>query len=506
MVRSAAEQERFFVGKLPYDIATTAALDAWYRKALPAEQASLRWSLGDVLSGESGVGVREFPAALEIKSQSLRYDYRFVPGDPADGVTVNLPLAFVNAVTSQRGEWLVPGLLAEKVAELIRGLPKSLRRNFVPAPDFANAFIESGPDDEQSLTTALATYLFRVTGVAISAKDFADVELPAHLRLRYRVFDEDGRTIAEGRDLDDIQAQWSGAARAAFSQRADAELVREDVEQFDFEELPDSVISAGGLTAFPALVDLGEAVALRVFERRDEALAAHEGGVDRLLQRALADRLKQAQRQLPVNNVLMLKWAGFGSAAQLRSDLVESALHECLHVQPRGVRNRVAFEKVKTTIARELFPVAVERLKLAEAIIEAHAELAPWLEPPLLGFATANYDDLREQRDELLFPGFLRTLSAQRLQHYPRYLRAMRLRGERLRQDPSRDQSRMLQVQRYWREVLKHRASANTDESALEELRWLVEELRVSVFAQELRTAESVSPKRLAKALEALDP
>ena len=264
------------------------------------------------------------------------------------------------------------------------------------------------------------------------------------------------------------------------------------------------MVSTAGLTAFPALVDLGEAVALRVFERHDEALAAHEAGVDRLLQRALADRIKQAQRQLPINNVLMLKWAGFGSAVQLRSDLVESALHECLRAQPRGVRSRAAFEKVKTAIAHQLFPVAVERLKLAEAIIEAHAEMAPVLESPLLGFATANYDDLREQRDELLFPGFLRSLPAARLQHYPRYLRAMRLRGERLRQDPTRDQSRMLQVQRYWREVLKHRASAHVDEDALEQLRWLVEELRVSVFAQELRTAESVSPKRLAKALEAL--
>ena len=504
LLRSDSELEAFFVGKIPSDISTTAALDAWYRNATPAEQAALRWSLGDVLTGVAGASTRDFPAALTVKSQSLRYDYRFVPGDAADGVTLNLPVAFVNAVTSKQGDWLVPGLLAEKVAELIRGLPKSLRRNFVPAPDFANAFIEAEPDHNRPLIDELASYLFRVTGVEISARDLASIELPVHLQLRYRVFDEEGRTIAEGRDLDDIQAQWSGAARAAFSQRADAELVRDEVVQFDFEDLPDTVISTGGLSAFPALVDLGETVALRVFERRDEALAEHVDGVDRLLHRALADRIKQAQRQLPVNNTLMLKWAGFGSAAQLRTDVVQASLRECLDAQPRGARTRKTFEKVKTAIARDLFPSAVERLKLAEAIIEAHADFAPWLEPPLMGFAKANYDDLREQRDELLFPGFLRELSADRLQHYPRYLRAMRLRGERLRQDPAKDQARMLQVQLYWRAYLKHRASANCDEDALEDLRWLVEELRVSVFAQELRTAESVSPKRLSKAVEAL--
>src|SRR5690606_13646196 len=159
---------------------------------------------------------------------------------------------------------------------------------------------------------------------------------------------------------------------------------------------------------------------------------------------------------------------------------------------------------LKSTLASELFAAAVERLALAESIIDAHAELVPWLEPPLIGFAKANYDDLREQRDELLAPGFVRETDPAQLAHFPRYLRAMRLRGERRRQDPARDQARMLGVHRYWREYLKRRADRSADPNALAELRWLVEELRVSVFAQELRTAGPVSPKRLARALDAL--
>ncbi len=506
LVRDDAALAAFFDGRLPSDIHTGAALDAWYRKATPAEQAALRWTLADLLAADAGAAASDFPTHLAVGEHRLRLEYRFVPGDPADGVSLHLPLALVNVVDAQRGDWLVPGLLAEKVAELIRGLPKPLRRNFVPAPDFARAFIESldAAARAKPLAQALANQLARVTGVAVDAAAFDAVELPEHLRMRYVVSDERGRVIADGRDLGAIQAHWAGAARVAFSQRADADLAREDVAGFDVEEIPDAIVSAGGLRAYPAFVDLGDSVALRVFEQRDEALAAHRVGVERLLRRALADRIKQARRQLPLANAVALRWAALGSAEVLRADLVEAALRSRLDAHELDLRTRAAFEGLKATLGAELFPAAVERLELAEAIIDAHAELLPWLEPPLVGFAKANYDDLREQREELLTPGFLRTTPPARLVHFPRYLKAMRLRAERLRQDPARDQARMLGVQLYWREVLKRRRDAAVDSAALDELRWLVEELRVSVFAQELRTPEPVSAKRLAKALAAL--
>ena len=403
-------------------------------------------------------------------------------------------------------EWLVPGMLAEKAAALIRSLPKTLRRNFVPAPDFARAVVESlgATSREHALAMSLASYLTRVTGVTLSAADFDMLEVPTHLRMRFSVHDDHARELVAGRDLTAILAQWSGAARVAFSQHADANLAREDVAGFDVEELPDAIVSAAGLSAFPAFVDLGGSVALRVFENRDVARTEHRRGIERLLRNALADKIKQARRQLPLGNAVALRWAAFGSAESLRADLVEAALLERLQAHELDVRTRVAFDTLKSALGGELFAAAVERLALAESIIDAHAELLPWFEPPLIGFAKANYDDLREQRDELLAPGFLRTTDPAHLAHFPRYLRAMRLRAERLRHDPARDQARMLGVQRYWREFLKHRADARADATALEDLRWLVEELRVSVFAQELRTAETVSPKRLAKALDAL--
>jgi len=504
LVKDEDELVAFLAGKLPDDIFTAAAFDAWYRKASPQQQAALRWSLDDVLASEPGIRPSDFPPALEFAGHRLKLDYRFVPGDAADGVTLHVPLAFVNAVSAARCEWLVPGLLPDRVAEMIRGLPKPLRRNFVPAPDFARAFVQAETVRDQPLGDALAAYLKRVTGVDVGARDFAEIVLPLHLAMRFRVYDEQGRTLAEGRDLEAIRMQWSESARVAFSRRAASEVTREDVAEFDFEEIPHTLVSEGGLTAYPALVDLGDSVALRVFERADDAREAHAHGVERLLRRALREPVKTARRQVPIERKLALKYAAIASVDSLREDIVEAALRELLAMADLDVRDRDKFRRTESELARALFPRAVEWLALAEDVLAAYAELTAWLEPPLMGYARANYDDLQEQLNALVYPGFVRDVEKARLAHFPRYLRAMRLRAERLRQDATRDQARMLTVRGYWSEYLKLKASGAHDQHALAELRWLIEELRVSLFAQELKTAEPVSPKRLGKIIEGL--
>ena len=509
LVKDEAELEQFFAGKMPTDISTAAAFDAWYRNASPTEQAALRWSLDFVLTGEPGIRASDFPTHLDCAGHKLKLDYRFVPGDTADGVTLHVPLAFVNAVPAARCEWLVPGLLADKVAELIRGLPKSLRRNFVPAPDFARAFAQAETARDEPLLKVLADYLRRVTGVEISALDFAEISIPLHLLMRFRVYDEQAdqagaKTLAESRDIETIRMQWGGAANAAFSRRADAQLTREEVVEFDFEDIPERIVSAGGLVAFPALVDLGDSVALRVFERADEARSAHAQGVSRLLRHALHERIKQARRQLPIERRLALKYAGIASVDELREDIVEAALEELFAARNLDLRQRQAFHHAESEIGGKLFETAVDWLRLVEEVLGAYAEFTPWLEPPLIGYARANYDDLREQLAALVYLGFVQKVQKSHLQHFPRYLKAMRLRAERLRQDATRDQVRMLTVRGYWRDYLKFKASGEADAAALDELRWLIEELRVSLFAQELKTAEPVSPKRLNKLIETL--
>jgi ATP-dependent helicase HrpA len=503
LVRREEELAAFFAGKLPATISTTAAFDAWYRRATPAEQAALYWTLADVLVAEPGARAGDFPSTLVLGAHQLPLEYRFLSGDPADGVTLHLPLALLNAVPAARCEWLVPGLLAEKVTALIRGLPKVLRRNFVPAPDFARAFAKAEAPRDQPLAAALAAYLTRITGVPLTPGDFAGVALPEHLSMRFRVHDEHGRSIAEGRDLEAIRARLGEAARAAFAERAGVSRINQPLVGFD-EDVPEAILGAGGWIAHPALVDLGESVALRVFESADEARAEHRRGVARLLRRQLHGAIKQTRRKLPIDPALALQYTAVASVDALREDLVEAALAEVFANHELDVRKAEEFRALLAATARALWPTALDWLRLVEPILAAYAELRPWLTPPLLGYARANYDDLREQLADLVYPGFVRKVDKARLAHYPRYLRAMRLRAMRLRQDPVRDQARLLTVRGFWREYLALKARRGGEDAALGELRWSIEELRVSLFAQELKTAEPVSPKRLSRRIEEL--
>jgi ATP-dependent helicase HrpA len=503
LLKSDEDLVAFFAGKLPDDVASSAALDAWYKRASVAERAALRWSLRDVLEPGAHGDAGAFPDAMEVGNQRLAFDYRFVPGDEADGVTLRVPLPLLNAVPAARCEWLVPGLLQDKAAALIRSLPKAQRRNFVPAPEFARAFVEAEAPRDAPLVDALSAFLERVTGVDVAAAAFDLHALPAHLLMRFELRDERGRSLAQDRNLEALRARFGSRAREAFSHHADAAVTREDVRDWDFAAIPEATRARDGMTAYPALVDLGEVVALRVFETADEAAAAHRAGVERLLRIALAAEFKRARKQVPLKPKLAVAFAPHGRADALREDIVEGAFADVLRDQDLEVRDRVAWQALRDAVSRALFGAAMERLKLAEPILAALAELQPLLKPAIKGQAQASYADLRGQLEALLAPGFLRELPRARLAHLPRYLKAMRLRAEKLRSDPARDHSRMQQVLPYWRAVLDARASGD-DSEALDALRWLVEEWRVSVFAQELKTAEPVSGKRMAQALGAV--
>ncbi|HEX7324856.1 MAG TPA: ATP-dependent RNA helicase HrpA [Rhodanobacteraceae bacterium] len=503
LLKSDEDLAAFFAGKLPEDITSSRALDAWCRRAAADARAALRWSLRDVLEAGAEGDAAAFPDTLAVAGQALRLDYRFVPGDAADGVTLRVPLPLLNAIPAARCEWLVPGLLADKVAALIRGLPKALRRNFVPAPDFARAFCEAQAAEDKPLAATLAAFLQRVTGVAVDAAAFADIELPPHLQMRFDVRDQRGESLAEGRDLAELRDRYGPEARAAFSRGADVPAAREDVRDWDFDTVPRRTRAANGLPAYPALVDLGAAVALRVFETADAAATAHRGGVVRLLRLALAAEFRRAQKQLRLQPRLAVAFAPHGRAEALREDLVEGGFADVLRAHDLDVRERTAWQALHDAVAHELFPASMERLKLAEPVLGSLADLQPWLKPARKGQSVASYADLAGQLAALLAPGFLRELPHARLAQVPRYLEAMRVRARKLRDDPARDHARMQQVLPYWRAVLEARA-ADGAPVQLDALRWLVEEWRVSVFAQELGTAEPVSGKRMAKALAAL--
>jgi ATP-dependent RNA helicase HrpA len=496
-------QARWYLDRIPSDLHSAAGLDAWYKKLTPEARRALHWSLTDLLPGEGSEEDR-FPKYFPLGDARLALHYKFEPGASDDGVTLEVPVHLLNALDAARLSWLAPGFVADKASGLIRSLPKAMRRNYVPAPDFGRAFAEAFPKPgADDIRGELGRFLTRATGASVSALDFDDAALEPHLRMNLRLRADDGKVLAESRDLEVLRARFGERAGQAFAARAGREMAAQGLREFPSTPIPPQVPGEAGVPAYPALVDEGESVALRVFADRAEAAAAHPRGVRRLLEIALAEKVKQARKQLPVSPKTGLLYAAIESQERLRGDLVEAALNALLAEGLDDVRDLGAFEKRREETAMRLFPEAMERLKLAESILGAVAELKPQLESTLMGWASGNLDDLRRQLASLVHAGFLRDTPADALAQFPRYLKAMRLRAERALRDPTRDQARMLEL-RPFIDALEQAAAGQARSEAWQALRWDLEELRVSVFAQELGARAGISPKKLAQRLAAL--
>ena len=519
-------QGRWYLDRVPGEIHSAAGLDAWYRRLQPQQKQVLRWSVTDLLPGE-GSQDDLYPKYFPMGDMRLPLHYRFEPGAADDGVTLEVPLALLNALDPARLSWLAPGFVADKAAGLIRTLPKAQRRNYVPAPDFGRAFFEAfARPSADSLAGELARFLSRATGAAVSALDFDEAALEPHLRMNLRLREDvagaksrgDSRILAESRDLEDLRAQFGERAGQAFAARAGRALAAshaQELRAFPHAPIPEQVPGEAGVPGWLALEDAGDHAVLRVFADRDQARAAHPRGVERLLRIALADKARQARRQLPVSPQLGLLYAAiekFGSGPearakekeQLRTDLVEAALNAVLADGLDGIRDADAFGRRAEAAGRQLFAESMARLQLAEQILAAVAELKPRLEAKLMGWAGANLDDLRAQLDGLVHPGFLRHTPAQALAQFPRWLRGMVLRAERALRDPARDQARMLELKPFADALAAAQQRGDDASPQWQALRWDLEELRVSLFAQELGSRGGVSPKKLAQRLAAL--
>lgn len=497
-------QARWYLDRIPAEIHSATGLDAWWKGLAPEKRRALAWSLGDLLPGE-GSDAERYPKYLPLGDARLALHYRFEPGSEDDGVSLDVPLHLLNALDPARLSWLAPGFVADKASALIRSLPKAMRRNYVPAPDFGRAFAEAFPaPTADDLRGELARFLSRATGAQVSALDFDETALDAHLRMNLRLHDAQGKLLAASRDLDALRARFGEQAGDAFAQRAGRALAAEGLREFPAAAIPLQVPGEAGVPAYPALVDAGETASLRIFADRNEALEQHPRGVRRLLEIALADKAKQARKQLPVPPKTGLLYAAIESQERLRGDLVDAAMNAVLAEGLGDIRDPGTFAKRRDAAGRELFGEAMARLKLAENILAHVAELKPLLEAPLMGWARGNLDDLEQQLAALVHPGFLRDTPADALAQYPRYLRAMILRSERAKRDPPRDQARMLELRPFLDALDEARARGLRERPQWQALRWDLEELRVSLFAQELGAKTGISAKKLAQRVAAL--
>ena len=501
-------QARWYLDRVPAEINSAQGFDAWYHKLAPDKKKILEWSLSDLLPNGDKESNR-FPKYFAMGDARLALHYRFEPGSEDDGVTLDVPLHLLMALDGARLGWLVPGLIEEKATALIRSLPKNLRRNYVPAPDFARAFAQAYPaPTADAINGELARFLSRTTGAPVQALDFDENNIDKHLKINLRLADSKHDKakiiLAQSRDLVELKKRFGPQAEKAFAEHAGEKLLQEGLKTFPDSAIPVQVPGAGGVLAYPALVDDGESLALRVFADKEQAKAEHERGVRRCAEFALADKIKQARKQLPVSPKLGLLYAAIESSERLREDIVSAALKALLQHDFANIRDKSQFEARISIISRDLFPEAVKNLTLAETILASYAQIKPKLESNLMGWATANLDDLKAQLRHLVHAGFLRETAAIGLKEYPRYLKAIALRAERALADPIKDQTRMLELKSFNDAINRAQEKGQMQDLAWQQFRWDYEELRVQVFAQELGTQRSVSAKRLAKQLQQL--
>ncbi len=502
----------FYDARVPEGIITLAAFDHWRREAETANPKLLCLEKEQLMRHEAaGITTDAFPPALTHRGQSFKLSYHHDPGAADDGVTLTLLLPALNQLPANRCEWLVPGLLKEKVLALLKTLQQKYRHRLQPLDDFATNFCEAEHDLDEPLVRALTRAAEEHLALKLPLDAFRSGELRPHLFMNFRLTDEHGGTLAISRNLAELRAEYRGRVEQAY---ATAEVQHEaaagdlsGLTAWSFGALPELMevkVGAGTTVGFPALVDMGESVRLTAFDTEDKARAEHRRGMARLFALQLAAQVKAIEK-LPGLRELAMQFISLGTEKELREQLIAVTLERTCLMDPLPA-DEPAFAARREAARGRVLLVAQEILRLLGGILTEHAALAKKLASLQKAFPQA-CADIAAQLAELMRSGgnarFIATTPFERLQHYPRYLKAIGLRLDKARSDPARDMRLMADWQALGRPWERERnamlKSGQQGDAFLDEFRWLLEELRVALFAQELKTTSPVSVKRLQK-------
>ncbi|MCC6472631.1 MAG: ATP-dependent RNA helicase HrpA [Burkholderiales bacterium] len=509
----------FYDARIPASVFNAAGFEAWRREAESREPKRLFLAREDLMRHEAaGITTEQVPPALDMAGRSLVLEYRHDPGGTRDGVTLTVPIAALNQVDVALADWLVPGLAREKAIQLAKTLPQKIRHRLGPLPEFANTLVqaerprrEPGAAAPVAMAEAIARYARRELNLAIPPDAIRPEAIPAHLRMNFRVVDEHGRQLAMGRNLLLLRQELGERARAEFaevlSEAAGEAAGRSGLSDWSFGELEEVMeVSSGArsIVGYPGLVDQGASVSLEVFDSADKAAAVHRAGLRRLFMLALKEQVRSIEKGVP--QALALQYAALGDVAELRAQLVAAAFERAFMAEPLP-RTRTGFERRREEGKPRVTLIAQELSRLAAAIFTESAALAKKLAPMAKAFPEAARE-IHAWSARLLHRRFIEHTPRERLQHFPRYLRAAGLRLDKLRADPARDAraaAQFAQLALPWeREFARQARTGAPVDPRIEQFRWLLEELRVQLFAQELKTPVPVSVKRLSKMWEGM--
>jgi ATP-dependent helicase HrpA len=502
IVADDAARFDFYDQRIPADVTSARHFDTWWKKARAQTPDLLTFTQADLVGPAAGdIDPADYPSSW---GSGLPLSYEFAPGEPDDGVTADIPLAALSRVDGEELGWQVPGRREELVTELIRSLPKELRRLFVPAPDTARAVTARLGQPHGRLRDALARELSRLAGVPVPPDAFDESRLPAHLRVTYRVLDGK-QELARGKDVDALRRQLQPRLQARLTEAA-GDLTRTGLKDWTIAALP-RTFTRGQVTAYPALVDAGDAADVRLFPTQAEADAAMAAGTRRLLLLQVPSGVRSIADRLPTERKLALSRNPYPSIGALLDDCVACAADQVIADADGPAWDADGFARLVAQ-ARSDLPLATARAvdaagQVLEAAHDAEARLRVTPSPPL----APAFADARAQFAALIYPGFVSETGLGRLPDLVRYLRAISRRLDTLAAAPGRDAERMAIVRRVadaYQQAVAGLAPARRSGADVRAVRWMIEELRVSLFAQVLGTPAPVSEKRIRAALDRL--
>ncbi|HHF5476458.1 TPA: ATP-dependent RNA helicase HrpA [Haemophilus influenzae] len=495
----------FYDQRIGTEVVSQKHFDTWWKKAQQKDPELLNFERSFLINDDAEqVSKLDFPNFWHQGNLKLKLTYQFEPGTDADGVTVHIPLPLLNQVEMTGFDWQIPGLREELVIALIKSLPKSYRRNFVPAPNYAQAFLSRAVPLEKPLLDTLIYELRRMTGVTVEAEHWNWEQIPSHLKMTFRVVDENGKKIAESMNLDELKFNLKDRVQESISAVADDGIEQSRLHIWSFADLPqcyEQKQRGFSVKAFPAIVDEKDAVGIKLFETEFEQSVAMQQGLRRLLLLNVPSPIKYLHEKLPNKAKLGLYFTPFGRVLDLIDDCIACAVDKLIADFGGFVWDEAGFEKLRDFVRENLNEVTVDIAQKVEQILTLTYQLNQRLKGKMDFTMALALSDIKSQLASLVYQGFVQKSGYDRLPDLQRYLQAIDKRIDKLAQDVNRDRAAMLrveQVQQAYQQLLAKLPKSKPISDEVAEIRYMIEELRVSLFAQQLGTKYQISDKRIA--------
>ncbi|WP_411107944.1 ATP-dependent RNA helicase HrpA [Vibrio vulnificus] len=501
---------QFYDQRVGTEVVSGRHFDTWWKQASKKEPELLNFEKEMLFKGDaSHVTDLDYPNFWHQNGLKLKLSYQFEPGDDSDGVTVHIPLPILNQIDPAGFDWQIPGLRHELVVSLIKSLPKTLRKNFVPAPNYADAFLSRVTAMEMPLLDALEKELRRMTGATVLREDWKPDQVPDHLKVTFRAVDERNRKLKEHKDLHELKESLKEKVQETLSKVADDDIEQQGLHTWSFGELPQVYQQKRGgyqVKAFPALVDNKDSVEIKLYETEQEQISAMQAGQRRLILLNVPSPIKYLHANLPNKSKLGLYFNPYGKVLDLIDDCIACGVDKLIEEQGGLVWEPEKFEALKEHVRAELGDTVVDIAKQVETILTTAFNINKKLKGKIDFTMAFALSDIKAQIEGLIFKGFATECGWKRLPDILRYMKAIERRMEKLPIDPNKDRLHMLKIEsvvKDYKELLNKIPKGLAVPENVKEIRWMIEELRVSFFAQQLGTPYPVSDKRVKNAIEA---